>query len=77
MERMMIHEIPGFSFGQVQDLAAGTGCTVILCPEGGVTGVDVRGGSPGTRDTDALNPVCNMLWSSPAAAPLVWMLPEV
>ena len=27
MERMMIHEIPGFSFGQVQDLAAGTGCT--------------------------------------------------
>ncbi|MDQ9825785.1 P1 family peptidase, partial [Acinetobacter sp. 163] len=24
-----------------------------------VTGVDVRGGSPGTRDTDALNPVCN------------------
>ena len=46
MERMMIHEIPGFSFGQVQDLAAGTGCTVILCPEGGVTGVDVRG--PGT-----------------------------
>ena len=59
MERMMIHEIPGFSFGQVQDLAAGTGCTVILCPEGGVTGVDVRGGSPGTRDTDALNPVCN------------------
>ena len=59
MERMMIHEIPGFSFGQVQDLAAGTGCTVILCPEGRVTGVDVRGGSPGTQDTDALNPVCN------------------
>ena len=24
-----------------------------------MTGVDVRGGSPGTRDTDALNPVCN------------------
>lgn len=59
MERIELHEIPGFSFGQVQDLAAGTGCTVILCPEGAVTGVDVRGGSPGTRDTDALNPVCN------------------
>ena len=26
-----------------------TGCTVILCPQGAVTGVDVRGGSPGTR----------------------------
>lgn len=59
METMQLHEIPGFSFGQVQDLAAGTGCTVILCPQGAVTGVDVRGGSPGTRDTDALNPVCN------------------
>ncbi|MCF0123638.1 MAG: P1 family peptidase [Ruminiclostridium sp.] len=59
MERIEIHEIPGFSFGQVQDLQAGTGCTVILCPEGAATGVDVRGGSPGTRDTDALDPVCN------------------
>lgn len=82
MERMMIHEIPGFSFGQVQDLAAGTGCTVILCPEGGVTGVDVRGGSPGTRDTDALNPVCNRevvhaVVLTGRAAPLGWMLPEV
>ena len=47
MEKIAIHEIPGFSFGQVQDLEGGTGCTVILCPEGAVTGVDVRGGSPG------------------------------
>lgn len=59
MEAIKIHEIPGFRFGQVQDLDAATGCTVIVCPEGAVTGVDVRGGSPGTRDTDALNPVCN------------------
>ena len=59
MEKIAIHEIPGFSMGQVEDLEAGTGCTVILCPEGAVTGVDVRGGSPGTRDTDALDPTCN------------------
>ncbi|MDO4515940.1 MAG: P1 family peptidase [Bacillota bacterium] len=59
MEKIAIHEIPGFSFGQVQDLAGGTGCTVVLCPAGAVTGVDVRGGSPGTRDTDALDPLCN------------------
>lgn len=59
METMKIHEIPGFRFGQVEDLEGGTGCTVILCPDGAVTGVDVRGGSPGTRDTDALSPVCN------------------
>lgn len=59
MEKIAIHEIPGFSMGQVEDLEAGTGCTVILCRSGAVTGVDVRGGSPGTRDTDALDPVCN------------------
>ena len=59
MEKIAIHQIPGFRFGQVQDLEGGTGCTVILCPEGAVTGVDVRGGSPGTRDTDALAPTCN------------------
>jgi len=59
MEQIAVHEIPGFQFGQVEDMEAGTGCTVILCPTGAVTGVDVRGGSPGTRDTDALDPVCN------------------
>ena len=46
METMKIHEIPGFRFGQVEDLEGGTGCTVILCPDGAVTGVDVRGGLP-------------------------------
>ena len=59
MEQIAVHEIPGFKFGQMEDMEGGTGCTVILCPEGAVTGVDVRGGSPGTRDTDSLNPVCN------------------
>ena len=59
MEQIAVHEIPGFRFGQVENIRGGTGCTVILCPQGAVTGVDVRGGSPGTRDTDALNPVCN------------------
>lgn len=38
METMKIHEIPGFRFGQVEDLEGGTGCTVILCPDGAVTG---------------------------------------
>ena len=59
MEQIQVHEIPGFRFGQVETIEGGTGCTVILCADGAVTGVDVRGGSPGTRDTDALDPVCN------------------
>jgi L-aminopeptidase/D-esterase-like protein len=33
-----------------------TGVTVILCPDGAVGGVDVRGCAPGTRETDLLRP---------------------
>lgn len=50
-------EIPGIKIGHAQDLEAATGCTVILCEEGGVAGVDVRGGAPGTRETDLLDPI--------------------
>jgi L-aminopeptidase/D-esterase-like protein len=35
---------------------AACGVTVILCPEGAVAGVDVRGAAPGTRETDLLEP---------------------
>lgn len=59
MERISINEIEGFKIGQAQNTKAGTGCTVIICENGAVCGVDVRGGSPGTRDTDALNPINN------------------
>ena len=34
-----------------------TGCTVVLTESGAVAGVDVRGGAPGTRETDLLDPV--------------------
>jgi L-aminopeptidase/D-esterase-like protein len=43
--------------GHAQNLEAATGCTVVLCEEGATAGVDVRGGAPGTRETDLLNPV--------------------
>jgi L-aminopeptidase/D-esterase-like protein len=33
-----------------------TGCTVVLARGGAVAGVDVRGGAPGTRETDLLDP---------------------
>lgn len=53
-------DIPGITVGHWTDLEAATGCTVILCPAGAVAGVDVRGGAPGTRETDLLNPVCTV-----------------
>ena len=34
-----------------------TGCTVVLAEAGAVAGGDVRGGAPGTRETDLLDPV--------------------
>ena len=50
--------LPGIRIGHWTDLDAATGCTVILCPDGAVAGVDVRGGAPGTRETDLLDPLC-------------------
>jgi L-aminopeptidase/D-esterase-like protein len=51
-------DIPGLKVGHWTNLEAATGCTVILCPEGGaVAGVDVRGSAPGTRENHLLNPV--------------------
>ncbi len=48
--------VPGFRVGHYTHLEGGTGCTVILCPANTVGGVDVRGGAPGTRETDLLDP---------------------
>lgn len=52
-----ITEVRGMEVGHAQDEEALTGCTVILCRKGAVGGVDVRGGAPGTRETDLLDPV--------------------
>jgi L-aminopeptidase/D-esterase-like protein len=49
--------VPGVEVGHAQNAEALTGCTVILCRKGAVGGVDVRGGAPGTRETDLLNPL--------------------
>jgi len=52
-----ITDVPGIRVGHETDLEAATGCTVILCDEPAVGGVDVRGGSPATRETDVLRPM--------------------
>jgi L-aminopeptidase/D-esterase-like protein len=56
-----ITDVPGVRVGHDTDLAAQTGCTVILCDaQPTVGGVDVRGGAPGTRETDLLSPTCTI-----------------
>jgi L-aminopeptidase/D-esterase-like protein len=55
----------GFAIGQWTDPVAETGCTVILPPAGkgegpgAACGVDVRGGGPGSRETEILSPLAN------------------
>lgn len=57
MKIININDIEGYNIGNAQNMEAATGCTVILCKKGACGGVDVRGGAPGTRETDLLNPI--------------------
>ena len=52
-------DVPGVLVGHATDIDGATGCTAVIFehPEGAVVGVDVRGSSPGTRETDRLGPV--------------------
>ncbi|MFD0520360.1 P1 family peptidase [Paractinoplanes durhamensis] len=54
-----ITDVAGIRVGHHERIGDGwlTGTTVVLAPpEGAVGGVDVRGGGPGTRETDLLDP---------------------
>jgi len=51
-----ISAVSGVLVGHSTDKDAATGCTVVLCPDGAVASADVRGGAPGTRETDLLRP---------------------
>ncbi|ADK15903.1 MULTISPECIES: P1 family peptidase [Clostridium] len=57
MKEITFNSIEGMRIGNSQKLNGPTGCTVLVFEEGASAGVDVRGGSPGTRETDLLNPV--------------------
>jgi L-aminopeptidase/D-esterase-like protein len=50
-------EVEGLKVGHHTLSERPTGCTVILAEAGAVAAVDVRGGAPGTRETDLLDPV--------------------
>jgi L-aminopeptidase/D-esterase-like protein len=52
-------DVPGVLVGHATDEDVTTGCTAVLFenPEGAIVGVDVRGSSPGTRETDRLGPI--------------------
>jgi L-aminopeptidase/D-esterase-like protein len=49
-----ITTVPGIQVGHAKNEEALTGCTVIICENGAIGGVEQSGGAPGTRETDAL-----------------------
>lgn len=51
-----LSDVAGLRVGHWTDTRRPTGCTVVLCPEGAIAGVDVRGAAPGSRETDLLRP---------------------
>ena len=51
-----ITDVTGVLVGHASDTEARTGATAVIFENGAVAGVDVRGGGPGTRETDAMAP---------------------
>jgi L-aminopeptidase/D-esterase-like protein len=51
----LITDVPGLTVGHATDAALGSGSTVIVFDEPAVAAADLRGGGPGTRETDLLN----------------------
>jgi len=54
--RNLITDVPGLLVGQAEDAAGITGTTVVLCEAPAIAAVDVRGGAPGSRETELLDP---------------------
>ncbi|WP_167085350.1 P1 family peptidase [Rhizomicrobium palustre] len=55
--RNLITDVPGLKVGNAEDFGVRTGVTVLIGDVPSPCAVDIRGGAPGTRDTDALDPV--------------------
>lgn len=56
-KEISINDIRGFRIGNAEYRESATGCTVILADQGAVTGIDVRGGAPASRECALLNPL--------------------
>src|SRR6266699_1508114 len=54
--RNLISDVAGLQVGQAEDFNLGSGSTVVIFDEPVIASVDVRGGGPGTRETELLNP---------------------
>ena len=55
--RDVITDVAGIKVGHASNFEGYTGCTVVLCEEGAIGGIDIRGSAPGTRQVDSLFPL--------------------
>jgi L-aminopeptidase/D-esterase-like protein len=58
--RNLITDVDGIKVGNAEDRKAWTGSTVVVPDERAVAAAEVRGGAPGTRDIQALDPSCRI-----------------
>ena len=54
---ILITDVGPLRIGQVENAAAGTGCTVFVCEKGMRAGLDIRGGGPAARESQLLDPL--------------------
>ena len=59
LREISITDIEGIRIGHAQDYDGLTGCTAIICDDGAMAGVEVRGGGPASRETELLDPLKN------------------
>ncbi len=57
LKEIKITEVGSVKIGQVEDLEAMTGVTVIVAPDGAPTGLDIRGGGPASRESGLMDPL--------------------
>jgi L-aminopeptidase/D-esterase-like protein len=58
--RNLITDVDGILVGNAEDHTLRSGVSVVVCETPSVASVDVRGGAPGTRETDLLDPSCTV-----------------
>lgn len=58
--RNLITDVDGILVGNAEDQRVRSGVSVVLCETPSTASVDVRGGAPGTRETDLLDPSCRV-----------------
>ena len=56
LKEIKITEIENIKIGNAENKKAGTGCTVIICERGAITGLDIRGGGAASRESELTKP---------------------